>query len=277
MLKRLLTACALLLALAGCTPAEAGIQETPAASATPEPTPEPTPTAPAQLAVGDCTGPLGEAVSSSTAIAAVDCDKEHAYEVFSITELTTPELPSADALRVIANNRCLPAFTKFVGVEPAYSRYSSVYLAPDEASWQIPELRKITCLVGSEEGGLKGSARDDTTLFPTVGQCTGPQDVPVLEIDLVNCKKEHSYEVYAAKKITSKKAPSGSELTKLVNQVCVAEFKKFVGVDAAASKYEFAYLIADADLWDNVEDHRLVCSVGSPKGGIKGSLEDAKA
>jgi len=186
-------------------------------------------------------------------------------------------LPDPDTLRVIANNRCLPAFVEFVGVEPAYSRYASVFLAPDDASWDLPELRRITCLVGSEDGGLKGTARNDTSLFPAVGQCTGPQDVPVLEIDIVSCKKEHHYEVYASKVIDSRKAPSTKELTKLVNSLCVAEFKKFVGVASTASKYEFAYLVADRSLWDKIGDHRLVCSVGSPKGGIKGSLEDAKA
>lgn len=273
MLKRLLAAAAAVFALAGCGTA---------VDLTPEPSPEaptteaPVP-APRQLAVGECTGPLGSTVSGTTSIQPVDCAEKHSYEVFSLVYLTGDVMPHPDTMRVIANNRCLPAFVDFVGVEPAYSRYASVFVAPDEASWTIPELRRITCLLGSEDGGLTGTARNDTRLFPEVGKCTGPQDVPVLDINVVSCKKEHSYEVYAATVIDAAKAPSAAELAKLVTKVCAGEFRKFVGVEPSASKYEYAYLVADASLWSKIGDHRLVCSVGSPKGEITGSLEGAKA
>lgn len=273
MLKRLLVAVAALVAMVGCT----AVPSAPPVPPTDESTAAKASPAARQLLVGECTGPLDDSVSGTTAIEPVDCDEEHSWEVFSVVQLRTEDIPDADTLRVIANNRCLTAFTEFVGVEPTYSRYSSVYLAPDEVSWEDPGLRRITCLLGSGEGGLTGSARDDSRLFPKVGQCTGPQDVPVLEVEVVSCKKEHHYEVYAEKVIKSSKAPSAAELTKLVNSVCVAGFKKFVGVAASASKYEYAYFIADAGLWKKVGDHRLTCSVGSPGGGIKGSLADAKA
>lgn len=273
MLKRLLVAVVTLVALAGCT----AVPSPSPVEASDDPTVAKASPAARQLLVGECTGPLDDSVSGTTAIEPVDCAKEHSWEVFSVVLLRVDDLPASDTLRVIANNRCLPAFTDFVGVEPTYSRYSSAYLAPDAVSWEDPGLRRITCLLGSAEGGLTGSARDDSRLFPKVGQCTGPQDVPVLEVEVVSCKKEHHYEVYAEKVIKSAKAPSAAELTKLVNSVCVAGFKKFVGVAASASKYEYAYFIADSGLWKKVRDHRLTCSVGSPKGGIKGSLADAKA
>ncbi|MDQ7992948.1 MAG: hypothetical protein AAGC63_16030, partial [Propionicimonas sp.] len=75
MLKRLLTACAVVLALSGCTPADGGNQNQAASS----PNEEATLTAPRQLAVGDCTGPLGASVSSADGIPAVDCADEHSY------------------------------------------------------------------------------------------------------------------------------------------------------------------------------------------------------
>lgn len=274
MLKRVLAAVAVLVAMAGCT-AEPG-----ASSSDPrtgEPSTASASAPPRQLLVGECTGPLNSAVSGTTPIDPVDCADEHAWEVFSVVPLTADRLPTASTLRAIANNRCLPAFKEFVGVEPAYSRYSSVFLAPDEVGWAEPSLRRITCLLGAADGGLTGSARDDSRLFPEVGECTGPQDVPILDLEVVSCKKEHHYEVYAEKVIKSGKAPSAAELTKLINEVCVTGFRKFVGVAAASSKYEYAYFIADSSLWRKVTDHRLVCSVGSPKGGIKGSLKDAKA
>ncbi len=274
MLKRVLATVAACLVTAGCT-AQTGTGS-PTAPAS-EPTPSQSVTAPRQLLAGECTGTLDSQVNGSTAIEPVDCKDEHSWEVFAVVPLPGDKMPSADTMRVIANNRCLPAFEEFVGVEPAYSRYSSAFLAPDELGWQDPSLRRITCLLGSPEGGLTGSAHNDSRVFPEVGECTGPQDVSVLDVKVVNCKQKHNYEVYAEKTIKAKKAPTGKELTKLVNDVCVAGFKKFVGVAANKSKYEYTYFIADSGLWSKIADHRIVCSVGSPKGGIKGSLKNAKA
>lgn len=274
MLKRVLAAAAVLLAMAGCTPQPGDPSSAPEATT---PSAASASVAPRQLLVGECTGRLDSAVSGTTPIDPVDCEQEHAWEVYSVVLLSGDTVPSANTLRAIANNRCLPAFKEFVGVEPAYSRYSSAFLAPDEVGWAEPGLRRVTCLLGHPDGGLSGTARDDSRLFPEVGECTGPQDVPLLELDVVSCKKEHHYEVYAEKLIKSAKAPSAAQLTKLVNEVCATGFQKFVGVAAARSKYEFSYFIADSSLWRKVTDHRLVCSVGSPKGGIKGSLKDAKA
>ena len=268
---RVLLAVATLLALAGCTPS------TPA-PATPLPSAEsatPTPP-PRQLAVGECTGPLPPTLTVEP-IDPVPCNGEHTYEVFEVVPLGGDTLPSTETMRVIANNRCLPAFEAYVGVTPSHSRYNSLFISPDEVAWETPALRQLTCLLGSAEETLSTTARDDTDLFPTVGECTGRQDVPVLDLEVIDCAKKHHYEVYAEKKIKGKKAPDEKELAKLISSVCIAEFKKFVGKDAASSKYEYTYFIADGDLWRNVKDHRLVCSVGSPKGGIKGSLKDAKA
>lgn len=268
-----LLAAAALVALTGCTPSAAPSTTSPPASESAPATPTPPPR---QLAVGDCTGPL-PATLSADPIATVPCDAEHTYEVFEVVPLGGDTLPSPETMRVIANNRCLPAFEAYVGVTPSHSRYNSLFISPDEVAWETPALRQLTCLLGSSEEALSTTARDDTALFPAVGECTGPQDVPVLDIEVVDCAKKHHYEVYAEKKIKGKKAPDEKELAKLISSVCVAEFKKFVGKDAAGSKYEYTYFIADAELWGNVKDHRLVCSVGSPEGGIKGSLKDAKA
>lgn len=281
MRQRALLAVVALVTLAGCTPSapaqptSPGETATPAASTAPTSTPTPTPP-PRQLAVGDCTGPL-PATLSVEPIEPVPCDGEHSYEVFEVVSLEGDALPAADLLRAIANNRCLPAFAAYVGVEPTYSRYDSHFLTPDEAAWEIPSARQLTCLLGASGKTLHATARGDATLFPAVGECTGPQDVAVLDLEVVDCAEKHHYEVYAEQKVKGKKAPDDKELAKLVASVCAAEFKKFVGKDSAGSKYEFTYFIADAKLWGKVKDHRLVCSVGSPKGGIKGTLKDAKA
>lgn len=266
MLKRLLAAVAVLAVLAGCT-SDPGGQE----SATPltSGSPSPTPTV-ATLAVGDCTGPLNP---GSTDVQTTACSSEHSWEVFALIPLTTQVLPDDALLESTATEGCIAEFETYVGVEPSFSRYSVVYIVPDATSWDDPSQHRVVCLAGSTRGGLTGSAKGDANLFPEVGECTGPQDVPVLELAVIDCSKRHDYEVYAEKKIKTKDAPTSSELGKLLKDVCVAQFKEFVGVDLAKSKYEYSYFIANADVWKKVADHRLVCSAGSPSGGIKGSLE----
>jgi hypothetical protein len=100
--------------------------------------------------------------------------------------------------------------------------------------------------------------------------------VPALEVEIIDCAEAHSYEVFAAKKIDSAAAPTQSDLDKLFASVCQAGFTDFVGIDVGKSKYEVTYFVAGADVWKKVADHRIVCSAGSPGGGITGSLKGVK-
>ena len=230
----------------------------------------------AVLRVGDCTGPVDLTGVSISSLPAVPCGQSHYYEVHGIFPLTGDAHPGADALAEQAAAECAPSFTDYVGVEPEYGRYASAYIAPDDAAWAVPENRVITCLVGSAEGGLVGSAKGDFRVFPRMGQCTGPQNAPALEVQIIACARAHSYEVFADKHVGGKAAPTKTELDKLFASVCQAGFKDFVGIDAGKSRYEVTYFIAAADVWKKVADHRIVCSAGSPAGGIKGSLKGAR-
>lgn len=266
---------ALVLALAGCTaPAQPPAVPTGVTSSAASPSPSPAPVA--VLTVGDCTGPVDLTGASISNLPAIPCSQPHYYEVHAIIPLTGEAYPGAYQLADRAAAECAPSFVAYVGVEPEYGRYGSAYLVPDEAAWALPENRAITCLVGSPEGGLVGSAEGDYLVFPKIGECTGPQDVPALEVEIIDCSLPHHYEVYATKRIDTLAAPAKAELDKLFNSVCQAGFKDFVGIDPGKSKYEVTYFLAGADVWTKVADHRIVCSAGSPDGGIKGSLEGAK-
>lgn len=270
---------ALALGLVACTPAGAGPVGSPGrvtsavtSAAASTPTPEPV----AVLKVGDCTGPIDLSGASITSLPAIPCDQAHFYEVHATFPLTGDVFPGTEILADQAAAQCAPSFVDYVGVEPEYGRYASAYIAPDEAAWAVPDNRVITCLVGSADGGLVGSAKNDYLVFPKTGQCTGPQNVPALEVEIIDCAEAHSYEVFAAKKIDSATSPTQPELDKLFASVCQAGFTDFVGIDVGKSKYEVTYFIAGADAWKKVADHRLVCSAGSPDGGIKGSLKDVR-
>ncbi|MCC6498181.1 MAG: septum formation family protein [Propionibacteriaceae bacterium] len=266
---------AVLLALAGCT-AAAQQPDVPTGATSPAASASPAPEPVAQLTVGDCTGPVDLTGASISNLQAVPCSQPHHYEVHATIPLTGDVYPGADRLADRATAECAPSFVEYVGVEPEYGRYGSAYLVPDEAAWGLPENRAITCLVGSPDGGLVGSAEGDYLVFPKIGECTGPQNVPALEVEIIDCALAHNYEVFATKNITTKAAPTRAELDKLFNSVCQSGFKEFVGIDSGKSKYEVTYFLAGADVWTKVADHRIVCSAGSPDGGIKGSLEGVK-
>lgn len=258
------------LTLFGCTPSvgSTGIEVT----ATPVVSASPTPHPVALLRAGDCTGAVDLSGGSITNLVAVPCRTPHFYEVHAAFAITGETYPGAGTLADRATAACAPSFLNYVGVEPSYGRYSSAYLVPDAAAWTLPDNRWITCLVGSPEGGLVGSAKGDFLLFPKPGQCTGPQNVPALEVRIIDCSLSHSYEVFADKLVKSKDPLSRTGLDKLFTDVCHAGFKKFIGVDEGRSKYELSYFIAGKDVWKKVADHRIVCSAGSPAGGIKGKL-----
>jgi hypothetical protein len=272
---------ALALLAAGCAPGTpTPAPGTPSAVAsTPSITPGPTtPSVPpvAALAVGECTGDVDLSGASMTGVPSVPCTQPHYYEVHGVVPVPGDAYPGAEALSAQAKTACTASFTGYVGVEAAYSRYTSAYLGPDEAAWAAPTNRVITCLVGSADGGLVGSAKGDTLIFPKTGQCTGPQDVAAQALRLLDCAAAHYYEVFATEDVPGKDAPTTGEEQKLFATVCQEGFKKFVGVDVGKSAYEATYFLAAADIWARVADHRIVCSAGSPNGGIKGSLKGVK-
>jgi hypothetical protein len=229
------------------------------------------------LEVGDCTGEIdfkSEPMASS--IEAVPCADPHYYEVHAVIELGDQVFPGASLLTIRAKEECTTSFDAFIGIDARHSRYSSSYLAPDAGGWSNTANRRIICLAGSTRGGLTGSIKGDTSLFPKLGQCTGPQDVPLLDLQRLDCQQEHYYEVYYETPVDSAEAPTGDVLAALIDEHCKTQFTEFVGVEPADSEYEYTFFLADADNWKDVLDHRLVCTVGSSKGGIKGSLKDAK-
>ncbi|MDR1711249.1 MAG: septum formation family protein [Propionibacteriaceae bacterium] len=248
-------------------------------AAAPTPTPEPTPTeAPVlRLSVGECTGDIDFNIDPlAVTIAEISCDEPHYFEVYFTIGVAQAEYPGAQALGEIASRGCEDAFKEYVGVATKYSRYSSHFLAAGEQSWANPINRNVICLAGSADGGLTGSIAGDTALFPKLGQCTGPQDVPTLDLEILDCAGEHYWEVFAVKNVKDKTAPTAEARDALIDEVCVAGFKEFVGVATAESKYEYTIFFADADTWSKIKDHRLVCTVGSSKGGITGTLKGAK-
>jgi hypothetical protein len=263
---------AALLALSGCTSVlPVGATSAPPTSQSPSAASPLT-----TLTVGSCTGALAEDGEPTDAIPTVPCTQAHSWEVAAVVGLTTPDYPGEVGLRTLATTECTRAFADYVGVEAAFSPYGVTFVGPSESHWPNPDARKLVCLVGTEVGGLKASLKDHPVVFAETGQCLGEPASGSTTYPLIACDQKHLYEVYASSKFAGKSAPKTTEFDKAYANLCVAGFKKFVGVDLAKSKYEIQYFVLPAELWKTYSDHRLVCSVGSPSGGITGTLEGVK-
>ncbi|MDR1441961.1 MAG: septum formation family protein [Bifidobacteriaceae bacterium] len=107
------------------------------------------------LKVGDCTGALPEGELTSSRL--IPCDDPHYWEVFAETDLPDGEFP-ADASEQ-AETFCTEAVVPFMGEEAAQDeRYGVLFLAPTKDAWDLKD-HSVSCLVGTEEGGLTGSLK----------------------------------------------------------------------------------------------------------------------
>ncbi len=256
-------ATAVALLLAGCAPAASNPSST-NADTSPLGT----------LAVGQCTSAIDAHRLPSFEV--IDCDDPHAWEVASIVPTSGDAYPGEAALRQLADSSCASALSDYVGVEPMNTAFGVTFLAPNEAHWADAANRKVACLVGAASGGITGSLKGTAYSFPTKGQCFGKPPTNSFTLELLPCAEAHFYEVYATKKLDGKTPPTTAAFDKAYTSVCVAGFKDFVGVDAGKSSYEILYFVLPDSLWTKLSDHRLVCSAGSPSGGIAGTLKDAK-
>ncbi|MCE1173493.1 MAG: septum formation family protein [Propionibacteriales bacterium] len=251
------------LLLAGCAPAAPG----PSAS-TDGSSPLST------LAVGQCTSAIDpQRVPSFTV---TDCDDPHAWEVASIVPTSGDAYPGEAALRQLADSTCASALVDYVGVEPMNTAFGVTFMAPNEAHWADAANRKVACLVGAASGGISESLKGTAYSFPTKGQCFGKPAANSFTLELLPCTEAHFYEVYATKKLDGKTPPTAAAFDKAYASACVAGFKDYVGVDVGKSSYEILHFVLPDSLWTKLSDHRLVCSAGSPSGGIAGTLKDAK-
>jgi len=110
------------------------------------------------LSTGEClASPSGDTV---TEVDVRDCDSPHALEVVGTFDLDTDTLPAQAELTALADRRCTAAFTDYVGVDPAESRFDLTWMVPTESSWGSSGDRTVTCLAGTHSESLTSSVRD---------------------------------------------------------------------------------------------------------------------
>lgn len=112
------------------------------------------------IVVGDCLDDAGVA-DEVTTLPIVDCADPHDSEVFARTESTEAVYPGAEALEQTLIDFCRgDAFTAFVGIPFAESRYATRGYFPTAQSWSNGD-RELLCTLIDESGErLTGSLRD---------------------------------------------------------------------------------------------------------------------
>ena len=137
-MRRLVGVAAIILLLAGCTAAPDGDDVF-------------------SIVVGDCLDDA-DVADEVTTLPIVDCAEPHDSEVFARTDSTDAAFPGADALQEALVAFCRgDAFTEFVGIPFADSRYATRGYYPTSESWANGD-RELLCTLIDESGAqLTGS------------------------------------------------------------------------------------------------------------------------
>jgi hypothetical protein len=112
------------------------------------------------LAVADCLADA-DVPDEVTTVRVVDCALPHDSEIFARTTADDTTFPGADVLEARLVEFCRgEAFTDFVGIPFAESRYSTRGYYPTIESWANGD-RELLCTIVDESGTpLTGSLRD---------------------------------------------------------------------------------------------------------------------
>ena len=112
------------------------------------------------IVVGDCLNDA-DVPDEVTTLPIVECSDPHDSEVFARTTATGDAFPGADALQETLAGFCRgDAFTEFVGIPFADSRYGTRGYFPTAESWANGD-RELLCTVVDESGEpLRGTLTD---------------------------------------------------------------------------------------------------------------------
>jgi hypothetical protein len=114
------------------------------------------------------------------------------------------------------------------------------------------------------------------TFSVRVGDCLDklPSD-STDSLTLLPCGQAHHWEAFATASLTGDDFPGSSAVREVAEKACDAQFVTFVGIAVNKSKLELTMLTPTKDTWTQAADREVVCLVGTPSGGITGTLKGA--
>lgn len=112
------------------------------------------------------------------------------------------------------------------------------------------------------------STEEVSSMDLSVGDCfTEIENSSSVEtVPLIDCNAPHQYEVYAEGDIDASTFPSDDEMKQYGEDICLAPFEDFVGVDYYSSgAYDITFLNPTSGSWDN-GDRTVTCLITSIDG-----------
>lgn len=128
-----------------------------------------------------------------------------------------------------------------------------------------------------DASGAITAAIDNADVFTIkLGDCVNNTAEGEMDrVPVVPCGEKHEAEVYAVTDLDPGKFPGRDALDKSIEEFCVPEFEKFVGVAYDKSELELYNFEPTAESWVQ-DDRELQCLVYDPEGATTGTLKNAK-
>ncbi len=105
-----------------------------------------------------CTGPLTGTSWNADGVEIIDCAKPHYYEVYATLPVTTPPTTD-DQIKAAMSEFCTSQYQTFTGAAYDKGGLTIRPFYPSVATWPSTPFRTITCLLGSDAGGITGSLK----------------------------------------------------------------------------------------------------------------------
>lgn len=135
----------------------------------------------------------------------------------------------------------------------------------------------LGCTPGPRDGAGQVTAPATTDTFSVrVGDCL--DKLPSESTDalaLLPCAQPHFWEAFASTTLEGEDYPGTAAVRDRAEQACNAAFEGFVGLPEKKSRLDITMLTPTRETWIGAGDREVVCLVGSPSGGITGTLKDA--
>jgi Septum formation len=109
-----------------------------------------------------------------------------------------------------------------------------------------------------------------------VGDCFA--EVPeedVFTVPVVPCSEPHSEEVFAVVSLPEGDFPGDDAINAQADELCIAEFKSFVGLSHEESVLDFSYFYPSEESWLD-GDRVVTCTIYDPGEEVTGSLRGAE-
>lgn len=126
---------------------------------------------------------------------------------------------------------------------------------------------------GDDDGGADplGLGQDAAGTCLQFDEAVGAE---VTELPEIDCAEPHSHEIYAVEEHPDSVYPGFDVLEEYAQQVCLAAFQPYVGIDAFDSSLFHSWLVPTIDGWNDEDDREILCILGSHDGTpLVGSMQ----